>query len=80
LSDPVETSSGHRLHDRPLRFRWQGAWRTVAQVLSRWQEPEALGFTVLADDGQKYILEYNQENDIWKVGISRRGKPSPHSF
>ncbi len=77
MPDLVETYSGHRRHERPLRFKWQGAWRTVVQVLSRWQEPGGLGFTVLADDGQKYILEYNQENDFWKVGIFPPGKTVP---
>jgi hypothetical protein len=80
LPDLVETYSGHRLHDRPLRFRLQGSWHTVVQVLSRWQEPGSLCFTVLAEDGLKYSLEYNKENDIWKVGLFRPGKSIPSSF
>jgi len=52
----------------------------VVRVLSRRQEPGALCFTVLAEDGQGYSLEYNQEKDIWKVGIFRPGKPIPSSF
>jgi hypothetical protein len=52
----------------------------VVQVLSRWQEPGFLCFTVLAEDGQKYSLEYNKEKDIWKVGISHPGKSIPSSF
>jgi hypothetical protein len=63
----VETYSGHRLHERPLRFRRGGTWYTVVQVLARWQEPGVLGFKVVADNGKKYILEYNQEQEIWKV-------------
>jgi hypothetical protein len=80
LSDLVETYSGHRLHDRPLRFQLKGTWHTVVQVLSRWQEPGFLCFTVSAEDGQRYSLEYNKEKDIWKVGISRPGKSIPSSF
>jgi hypothetical protein len=80
LSDLVETYSGHRLHDRPLRFQRNGTWHTVVQVISRWQEPGFLCFKVLAEDGQKYSLEYNKEKDIWKVGISRPGKSIPSSF
>ena len=80
MSDLVETHSGYRLHERPLQFQSQGVWRTVVQILSRWQEPGALGFTVLADNGQKYILEYNQENDIWKVGPAGPRKAIPSSF
>ncbi|MFZ2087514.1 MAG: hypothetical protein WAU47_02980 [Desulfobaccales bacterium] len=69
MSDLVETYSGARVHERPLRFRMQGVWHTVIQVLTRWQEPGHLGFTVSADDGRRYRLKYNQENDFWKVSI-----------
>ena len=69
MSDLVETYSGHRVHERPMRFQMKGAWHTVIQVLSRWQEPDSLCFKVLAEDGQEYSLKYNQEKDIWKVGI-----------
>lgn len=72
MSDLVETYSGQRLHEWPRRFRLMGSWHTVTRVLSCWQEPASLHFTVLAEDGQKYFLEYNQENDIWKVGIFTR--------
>jgi hypothetical protein len=75
LSDPVETYSGHRLHVAPLRFQLEGSWHTVVQVLSSWQEPELLGFTVLAEDGRKYTLQYIKEKDIWKVNIHRPEKP-----
>jgi hypothetical protein len=47
----------------------KGCWHTVVQILFRWQEPDSLIFTVLAEDGQKYSLKYNQEKDIWKVGF-----------
>jgi hypothetical protein len=63
----VETYSGHRRHERPLRFHDKGVWHTVVQVLARWQEPGVLGFRVLAEDGQKYTLKYWQAQDVWKV-------------
>jgi len=77
LNDPVETYSGHRLHDRPLRFQRGGSWHTVVRVLARWQEPEFLCFTVLAEDGRKYTLQYSKEKDIWKVDIVRAERPVP---
>ncbi len=69
MSDLVETYSGHRLHERPVKFQSEGSWYTVVQVLARWQKPGALCFRVLAGDGRKYLLEYNQEHDFWKVGL-----------
>ncbi len=78
LTDIVETSSGHRLHDRPLRFQVGGSWKTVVKILSRRREPELLGFTVIADDGRGYDLYYNQADDVWKVTILPRfGRLSP---
>jgi hypothetical protein len=69
LADLVETYSGHRVHERPLRFQVEGAWKTVVDILPRRREPGALRFTVLADDGRRYGLYYNQEDDVWKVTI-----------
>lgn len=69
MSDLVETYSGHCLHERPLRFQKQGSWHNVVQVLTRWQKPGALCFRVLSEDGQEYILEYNREQDLWKVDV-----------
>jgi hypothetical protein len=69
LADLVETYSGHRVHERPLRFQFEGSWKTVVNILSRRREPGLLGFTVLADDGRHYGLYYNQEDDVWEVAI-----------
>ena len=79
MSDLVETHSGHRVHEKPLRFQMQGVWHTVVQVLSRWQEPGRLCFTVSAEDGRHYLLEYNQENDVWKVSIFKERRAVPSS-
>jgi len=70
LTEQVETSSGHRLHERPLRFTVQGTWLQVVRVLARWQEPGVLGFTVLAEDGQKYTLWHTPQQDHWKAALS----------
>lgn len=72
MADIVETYSGHRMHERPLRFQFGGAWQTVVKILSRRREPGLLGFTVLAADGRRYALYYNQADDVWKVTILPR--------
>lgn len=63
----VETYSGHRLHERPRRFTWQGQWLEVRRVLRRWQEPENLSFIVTADDSQQFLLRYHRHQDTWEV-------------
>jgi len=67
MSDLVETYSGHRLHERPVRFWREGAWKTVAQVLDRWQEQEALHFRVQTAEGDEYHLQYHSARDSWEV-------------
>ncbi len=69
MADLVETYSGYRLHERPLRFRVEGSWKSVVKILSRWREPEGLGFTVLAEDGRQYRLNYNQKDDLWEASL-----------
>ncbi len=67
MSDLVETYSGHRLHERPVRFWRDGAWRTVTRVLDRWQEPEALHFKVRTAEGEEFHLQYHRTRDSWEV-------------
>jgi len=63
----VETYSGYRVHERPRRFTCQGEWLEVRRVVSRWQEPEMLCFTVSANDSRRYLLKYRPQRDAWEV-------------
>lgn len=63
----VETYSGSRLHERPRRFFWNGAWREVRAVLERWRTPDCLAFKVTADDGCTYLLRYQRLLDTWEL-------------
>jgi hypothetical protein len=63
----VETYSGYRVHERPRRFTWQGEGLEVRRLLSRWQEPENLCFTVSANDSRRYLLKYHPQRDAWEV-------------
>ncbi len=65
----VETYSGYRLHERPLRFSWCGDWLAVHRVLARWQDPESLCFTVSASDSCAYLLKYYSCRDAWEVQV-----------
>jgi hypothetical protein len=63
----VETYSGYRVHERPRRFTRHGEWLEVRRVVSRWQEPGNLCFTVTADDSRRYLLKYRPQRDAWEV-------------
>jgi hypothetical protein len=68
----VETYSGFRLHERPRRFTWEGAWLEVRQVLGQWFEPQRLNFKVAADDGRVYLVSYCPKVEAWEVRLLSR--------
>ena len=52
----VESYSGYKADERPIRFDWSGRLLTVTRILRQWREPREACFHVLADDGLEYIL------------------------
>lgn len=52
----VECYSGHKLDERPLRFRLKGRVFEVVEVLDRWYGPDDVYFKVRATGGGSYIL------------------------
>jgi hypothetical protein len=55
----VESYSGRKADERPLRFYLQEELRVVEDVLDQWYGPDAVFFKVRADDGNLYILRKN---------------------
>ena len=68
----VETYSGHKADERPLRFRLGERWLTVEEVADRWYDPDAVYFRVRADDGAMYILRHDERADTWTLEAFRR--------
>jgi hypothetical protein len=68
----VETYSGYRLHERPRRFTWKGAWLEVHQVIGQWMAPDYLCFKVRVAD-HAYLLKYHKAQDAWEVELVRGG-------
>ena len=65
----VATYSGHRLHERPLRFLWEEQWLEVREILEQGYSPGSLFFKVVAVDGRVYRLQYQEGTDSWEAGI-----------
>ncbi|MBI4644729.1 MAG: hypothetical protein HY790_07665 [Deltaproteobacteria bacterium] len=73
----VSTYSGHRLHERPLSFNWEGQRLEVREILEQGYGPDSLFFKVVAADGRVYLLQYQGRTDSWEAGVcSPRPKPS----
>ena len=59
--------SASRYAERPIAFLWEGERRRVVQVLAQWRDPNGVGFQVLADDGNAYVLHYNEPSAVWEI-------------
>jgi hypothetical protein len=63
----VESYSGHRADERPLRFVLNGRSYEVKEVEDRWYSPEAIYFRVVASDGNRYVLRHDETADAWSL-------------
>jgi hypothetical protein len=68
----VESYSGYKADERPLRFRLGEQWLNVEEVGDRWYDPEATYFRVRADDGATYVLRHDERASIWTLEAYRR--------
>ena len=63
----VETYSGYKADEYPLRFTVEGRKFSVISVEDRWYGPECSYFRVFADDGNTYILKQIPGNNEWQI-------------
>jgi hypothetical protein len=68
----VESYSGHKADERPMRFRLGDRWLGVVDVSDRWYDPEATYFRVIAEDGATYILRHDERAGVWTLEAFRR--------
>ncbi len=70
----VETYSGYKADERPLRFRQGERSYEVCEVLDRWYGPADTWFRVRADDGCCYVLRHRRcaDEDFWTLEAFRR--------
>ena len=70
----VETYSGYKADERPLRF-WIGQrCYQIIEVLDRWYGPEDTWFRVQAEDGSRYVLRHSSHanEDFWTLDAFQR--------
>ncbi len=75
----VETYSGFKADERPLRLHLNERTLEVAEVEDRWYSPGETYFRVLTSDGDRYVLRHTEAQDVWSlVGFrgERRGSVS----
>jgi hypothetical protein len=69
----VESYSGFKADERPLRFRLGERWLAVEEVVDRWYDPDAIYFRVRAEDGSLYVLKHAEQEDVWTLEAYRKG-------
>lgn len=67
----VESYSGQRVDERPLRFFLNGRTYEVSEVEDRWYSPDAKYFRVMASDGNRYVLRHDETEDVWSLEAFR---------
>ena len=74
----VECYAGHRGEEEPRAF-WLGERRIeVVELLDRWLSPEHRYFKVKGEDGDTYILRYDETRDQWTLGAYTKAQvPAP---
>ncbi len=68
----VETYSGFKADERPLRFQLGERWLDVQEILDRWYDPDASYFRVRASDSGVYILRHTEPAGAWTLESYRR--------
>jgi hypothetical protein len=63
----VETYSGYKSDEYPVRF-WIGDSRfEILEIEDRWYSPGFTYFKVFADNAKHYILKWSKDNNNWVV-------------
>jgi hypothetical protein len=63
----VECYSGHKADERPWKLNLRNGAKEVVAIEDRWYSPGATYFRLLMDDGDRYLLRYDQAQDIWSL-------------
>ena len=67
----VETYSGFKADERPLRLCLGDRTLEVAAVEDRLYSPGETHFRVLTADGDRYVLRHTEAQDVWTLGAFR---------
>jgi len=63
----VRCYAGASYPERPVAFEWEGRWLEVVEVRRQARTPEGLRFDVLAEDGQRYRLDWHATAGEWAI-------------
>lgn len=67
----VESYSGFKADERPLRLHLAERTLEVIAVEDRWYSPGETYFRVLTSDGDRYVLRHVEAQDVWSLAAYR---------
>ncbi len=71
----VESYSGYKADEYPLRFLLGEQRYTVVEIMDRWYGPGYRYFRVRADDGNLYLLRLDETTQQWSLaGYREEGR------
>jgi hypothetical protein len=75
----VESYSGRKADERPIRFWLEGEQYFIQAVLDQWYDLESICYKVRADDGNLYILrqQTSTPDGAWDL-VSLRQRREEH--
>jgi hypothetical protein len=68
----LECYAGYRGEQEPIAFSLGARRLIVRTIVDRWFAPTKRWFKVDADDGQMYILRYDEESGEWDLAALAR--------
>jgi hypothetical protein len=71
----VESYSGFKADERPLRLHLAERTLEVVAVEDQWYSPGETYFRVLTNDGDRYVLRHTEAQDVWSLSAYRAAEP-----
>jgi len=63
----VEAYAGYKGEETPHAFVYDGIRYEVREVIQRWDTDRHSYFKLFADDGHRYVLRYDGDEQIWEL-------------
>lgn len=72
----VSAYAGYKAEERPQAFTLGERTFQVAEILDRWLGEDHAYFKLRADDGNLYLIRYDQRADDWELVLTETIKSS----
>ncbi|HUL16628.1 MAG TPA: hypothetical protein VLV88_11565 [Terriglobales bacterium] len=77
LAIRVESYSGYKGDQRPVKITFRQQVEEVAEIEDRWYSPGETFFRVRLTCGDRCVLRHIEAQDVWTIETLRAGKLSP---